>query len=98
MKPSNTAYVMSLSLRYAKASILYLAAGATLVFLTFTGIFPISLTAFYFMQLYGFVAMMIFGVSYLLVPAFAHGPLYSPKLANSQFWLLNIGTIGLSVA
>ncbi len=89
---------MALALRYAKASVLYLAGGSTLVLLTFSGVLQFSISAFYFMELYGFVAMMIFGVSYLLVPAFSHKPLHSLQLARYQFWLFNAGTIGLVVA
>ncbi len=88
---------MALSLRYAKASVLYLAAGSTLILLTFMGLLQFSLSAFYFMELYGFVAMMIFGVSYLFIPAFSHRTLYSLTLAHFQFWLFNIGTIGLII-
>jgi cbb3-type cytochrome oxidase subunit 1 len=88
---------MALALRYAKASVLYLAVGSTLVLLTFTGLLQFSISAFYFMELYGFVAMMIFGVSYLLVPAFSRKPLFSFQLARYQFWLFNVGTVGLVI-
>lgn len=94
---SVTARVMALSLRYAKASVLYLAVGSSLILLTFLGILQFSISAFYFMELYGFVAMMIFGVSYLFIPAFSHRTLYSLKLAHLQFWLFNVGTIGMVV-
>jgi hypothetical protein len=89
---------MQLSLRYVKASLAYLLAGATLMLLTFTRILSFEMTAFYFMQLYGFVAMMIFGLSYLFVPSFAHAFLHSLRLAKLQFWLMNIGVIGLSTS
>jgi len=92
------AVVMQLSLKYVKASLLYLVVGATLLLLTFTHILPFEMTAFYFMQLYGFVAMMIFGLSYLFVPSFAHAFLHSLRLAKLQFWLMNIGVIGLSIS
>jgi hypothetical protein len=88
---------MQLSLKYVRASIMYLAAGGTLLVLTFSHLIPFALTAFYFMQLYGFVAMMIFGLSYLFVPSFAHAFLYSLRLARLQFWLMNIGIIGMTV-
>ena len=87
---------MQLSLKYVKASITYLAAGGTLLLLTFSHLLPFDLTAFYFMQLYGFVAMMIFGLSYLFVPSFAHAFLYSLRLARLQFWLMNIGVVGMA--
>jgi hypothetical protein len=85
---------MRLSLKYVKASLLYSAAGVTLLLLTFSHVVAFDLTGFYFMQLYGFVAMMIFGLSYLFVPSFAHAFLHSMRLARLQFWLMNIGVIG----
>lgn len=89
---------MQLSLKYVKASLIYLAAGGTLLLLTFAHVIPFDMTAFYFMQLYGFVAMMIFGLSYLFVPSFAHAFLHSLRLAKMQFWLMNIGIIGMTVS
>lgn len=89
---------MQLSLKYVKTSLIYLVAGATLMLLTFTRVLVFEMTAFYFMQLYGFVAMMIFGLSYLFVPSFAHSFLHSFKLAKLQFWLMNIGVIGLTTS
>ena len=92
------AVVMQLSLRYVKASLLYLVVGGTLLLVMFAHILPFEMAAFYFMQLYGFVAMMIFGLSYLFVPSFAHAFLHSLRLAKLQFWLMNIGVIGLSIS
>lgn len=89
---------MQLSLRYVKASLIYLISGGTLLLLTFAHILPFEMTAFYFMQLYGFVAMMIFGLSYLFVPSFAHAFLHSLRLAKTQFWLMNLGIIGMIVS
>jgi len=89
---------MQLSLRYVKASLIYLVSGGTLLLLTFAHILPFEMTAFYFMQLYGFVAMMIFGLSYLFVPSFAHAFLHSLRLAKTQFWLMNLGIIGMTVS
>jgi hypothetical protein len=92
------AVVIQLSLKYVKASLTYLAVGATLLLLTFSHLLLFDLTAFYFMQLYGFVAMMIFGLSYLFVPSFAHAFLHNLRLAKLQFWLMNIGVIGMTSA
>ena len=92
------AVVMQLSLKYVKASLIYLAAGGTLLLLTFAHALPFDMTAFYFMQLYGFVAMMIFGLSYLFVPSFAHAFLHSLRLAKLQFWIMNFGIIGMTTA
>jgi len=87
---------MQLSLRYVKASLVYLTAGVTLLLLTFSHIIAFDLTGFYFLQLYGFVAMMIFGLSYLFVPSFAHTFLHSMRLARLQFWLMNLGVLGMA--
>jgi len=92
------ALVMRLSLKYVKASLVYLATGVTLLFLTFSHLVAFDLTAFYFLQLYGFVAMMIFGLSYLFIPSFAHSFLHSMRLARLQFWLMNVGIVGMTVA
>jgi cbb3-type cytochrome oxidase subunit 1 len=89
---------MQLSLKYVKASLSYLAAGGTLLLLSFAHVFQFDMTAFYFMQLYGFVAMMIFGLSHLFVPSFAHAFLHSLQLARLQFWLMNIGIIGMTIS
>jgi hypothetical protein len=87
---------MCLSLKYVKASLLYLAAGVTVLLLTFSHLVAFELTGFYFLQLYGFVAMMIFGLSYLFVPSFAHAFLHSMRLARLQFWLMNVGVVGMT--
>jgi hypothetical protein len=98
MQGPTAAVVMQLSLRYVKASLIYLLAGATLMLLTLARVMQFEMTAFYFMQLYGFVAMMIFGLSYLFVPSFAHAFLHSLRLAKLQFWLMNIGVIGMTIS
>ena len=92
------AAVMQLTLKYVKASLAYLAVGGTLLLLVFSHLLSFDLMAFYFMQLYGFVAMMIFGLSYLFVPSFSHAFLHSMRLARLQFWLMNVGVIGMTTA
>ncbi len=89
---------MQLSLRYVKASLVYLVVGGSLLLATFTHVLAFEMTAFYFMQLYGFVAMMIFGLSYLFVPSFSHAFLHSLRLAKLQFWLMNLGVISLTIS
>ncbi len=43
----------------------------------------------------GWVTMMIFGASYKLIPMFSLGELREERLARWQFWLLNVGILGL---
>ena len=46
--------------------------------------------------LLGFMAMMIYGVGYHILPRFMGRPVYSAGLGNTQVWLANISLIGLS--
>jgi len=85
-KDAAAAVVMQLSLKYVKATLLYLVVRETLLLLTFTHVLPFEITVFYFIKLYGFIAMMILGLSYLFVPSSAHGFLYSLRLKATIFW------------
>ncbi len=48
--------------------------------------------------LLGFMAMMIYGVGYHILPRFMGRPVYSHRLGNVQVWLANITLIGLSIS
>jgi cbb3-type cytochrome oxidase subunit 1 len=48
--------------------------------------------------LLGFMAMMIYGVGYHILPRFMGRPVYSARLGNAQVWLANITLIGLSIS
>jgi heme/copper-type cytochrome/quinol oxidase subunit 1 len=47
-------------------------------------------------NLLGWVSMLMFGVSYHILPRFSGKQLYSDMLASLHFWFANIGLIGLS--
>ncbi len=47
------------------------------------------------LMLLGWVSMMIFGVGYHILPRFAGIPLKSRKIGETQFWIANIGLIGM---
>ena len=86
---------MEIPLKFAWASLLYLVIGSTMgviMLLTSESIKP----SHTHVLLIGFVAMMIFGVGYHLLPVFSGTDLYSLRLAEIQFWLQNIGLIGLA--
>jgi len=77
-------------------SIVYLAIASIL------GIFMLgspSLMAFKFvhshLMLLGWVSMMIYGVGYHILPKFAGRFLKSKAMGEVQFWLANIGLIGM---
>ena len=48
--------------------------------------------------LLGFMAMMIYGVGYHILPRFMGRPVYSHRLGNVQVWIGNITLIGLSLS
>jgi cytochrome c oxidase cbb3-type subunit 1 len=48
--------------------------------------------------LLGFMAMMIYGVGYHILPRFMGRPVYSHRLGNFQVWVANITLVGLSVS
>ena len=48
--------------------------------------------------LLGFMAMMIYGVGYHILPRFMGRPVYSHRLANIQAWVANVTLVGLSAS
>jgi len=81
---------------FVKTSLVYLALSAIL------GLFITIGPGYSFMHshfaLIGWVSFMIFGLAYESIPRFSSKPLYSRKLGMWQFWLANIGLIGLSLS
>jgi cytochrome c oxidase cbb3-type subunit 1 len=49
------------------------------------------------LNLLGWMSMLIFGVGYHILPRFSGKPLHSNRLGEIQFWLANIGLIGLAL-
>jgi cytochrome c oxidase cbb3-type subunit 1 len=47
------------------------------------------------LMLLGWVSMMIYGVGYHILPRFAGKLIKTPGLCNLQFWLANIGLLGM---
>ncbi len=88
-----------ITVTFIKASLLYLLAGSTLGAMVLfwpaaTGIYR-SIHAH--LNVFGWLTMMVFGVSYHILPRFSGRPLYSQVLARVHLWLSNIGLIGLII-
>ncbi len=49
-------------------------------------------------MLLGWVSMMIYGVGYHILPRFSGRLLKSKTIAEVQFWLANLGLIGLAIS
>ena len=78
--------------RFIKMSLVWLGVGVSLGFVM--AVFPAWTryrTAHLHLNLVGFVAMMIFGVAYHVMPRFSGNPLHRPRLALVHFWLTNVG-------
>lgn len=87
---------MEIPLKFAWASLFYLVIGSTLGVTMVINSSPMTPTHAHVL-LIGWISMMIFGVGYHLLPVFAGTDLYSLRLAEAQFWMQNIGIVGLAV-
>jgi heme/copper-type cytochrome/quinol oxidase subunit 1 len=78
---------------FIKTSLIYLAIS------TILGVLIIPGPGFSFMHshfaLIGWITFLAFGLCYEIIPRFTGKPLFSEKLGQIQFWLGNIGLIGL---
>lgn len=86
---------MEIPLKFAWASLVYLVIGSTMGVVMVLNQTPF-MPSHAHVLLIGWVSMMIFGVGYHLLPVFAGTDLHSPRLAELQFWLQNIGVVGLA--
>ncbi len=81
---------------FIKTALIYLAIS------TILGVLIIPGPGFSFMHshfaLIGWVSYMIFGICYEIIPRFTGKPLFSEKLGIIQFWLGNIGLLGLFIS
>lgn len=87
---------MEIPLKFAWASLFYLVIGSTLGVTMVINSSPMTPTHAHVL-LIGWISMMIFGVGYHLLPVFAGTDMYSLRLAEAQFWMQNIGLVGLAV-
>ncbi len=82
------------------SSLIYLCIGVTIgvLFTLYPSAIGWLLAMHAHANLLGWVSMMIFGVSYHVLPRFSGRPLYSERLAGLHFTLSNIGLIGLIIS
>jgi len=85
---------------FVKASLIYLGIGALMggwMILSPDIRFVLTRVHVHILLL-GFMAMMIYGVGYHILPRFMGRPAYSHRLGNIQAWLANITLVGLSTS
>src|SRR4030043_633202 len=85
---------------FIKSSLIYLGVGTILgLLMIFWTDARFTMTRIHVhILLLGFMAMMIYGVGYHILPRFMGRPIYSHRLGNIQVWVANITLIGLSVS
>ena len=82
---------------FLKSSLVWLGIGVTLgVAMAVWPALTVYRTAHFHVNLLGFVAMMIFGVGYHLLPRLAGHPLHRPALAGAHWVLANAGLLLLA--
>lgn len=86
-----------MAIRFTAISIIYLVIGWPLgvYFLFRPDYIPYLRPVHVHINLIGFISIMIFGVSYHMFPRFVSKPLFSVRMGKMQFWLVNIGLIGM---
>ncbi len=85
-----------LSNLFIKAGLVYLAVSTILGVLITLG--PGYSLMHSHLALIGWVSFLLFGLAYMIIPQYSGKPLFSEKLGIIQFWLANIGLIGLSLS
>ncbi len=84
--------------RFIRSSLVWLCVGVTLgVAMAVHPAFVVYRPAHLHATLLGFVAMMIFGVAYHVLPRFAGTPLRSRPAAGFHWWVANIGLAGMII-
>lgn len=79
---------------FLKSSLAWLALGVTFgVAMAAHPVWTVYRLAHVHMLLLGFVAMMIFGVAYHVIPRFAGFPLHRADLARLHWWMANAGLL-----
>ena len=82
------------------ASLIYLAAGAVFGFLM--SMSPQFLGRVLFSHVHlllgGFMAMMIYGVGYFILPRFASSAIRWPSMVAVHFWMANLSLLGMVIA
>jgi cbb3-type cytochrome oxidase subunit 1 len=89
-----------MAIRFTGISIVYLLIGCPLgvMFLFLPHYIPYLRPVHAHINLIGFVSIMIFGVSYHMFPRFTGGPIYSVPIGKLQFYLANLGLIGMALS
>ena len=88
-----------IAIRFLRCALAYFLVGVTLGGLMFLGLVALPVFVHAHLNLFGFLLMLVFGMVFKLVPPmFARRQgLYSLRMAQAQFWLANLGLVGMLI-
>ncbi len=84
-------------LRFMATSFVYLPAGLVLLLSEITGIFHVRSDAIFVLWLFGFVAMMVFGLSYMFVSGLTRKTASMNSTMSAEYIFLNLGIISFFI-
>lgn len=84
----------SLILMFIATSFLYLLVGLIFFALDLAGVLGMERDAIFVLWLFGFVAMIIFGLSYMFSSGLTRSSAFMNRTVSKEFVLINIGIIG----
>lgn len=89
-----------IAFRFIRCALAYFAVGVTLGGLMFLGLVSPPVFVHAHLNLFGFLLMLVFGMVFKLVPPMfvRRQGLYSLRMAQVQFWLANLGLVGMLLA
>ncbi|MEM0149660.1 MAG: hypothetical protein QXW10_02070 [Candidatus Micrarchaeaceae archaeon] len=82
-----------LSVYFMGAAFLYLVVGTLLFVGSVSGLLKVGLGSVFMIWFFGFVMMMIFGLSYMFVPGLSHAKYADYRIIESEFVVLNVGMV-----
>ena len=89
----NVSASSKLARSYMAIAFAYLLIGTILLALDLTGVILIKHDPIFILELYGFVTMMIFGLSYIFAPGLSHATFANYKSVAVELAAMNIGII-----
>lgn len=83
----------SLVIRFIATSFVYLLAGLVLFLFNLLGVLNLERDAIFVLWLFGFVSMIVFGLSYMFSSGLSRNGALMNRTVTKEFYLLNIGII-----
>ena len=84
---------ISLVLRFIATSFVYLLAGLIFLILDLAGVLNLKHDAIFIFWLFGFVAMIVFGLSYMFSSGLARNKALINSTVSKEYFLLNLGIV-----